>query len=50
VVRVGRVADHTLLLKGREIPLAALAEAGAPLVLRGGTRSLFSLWKGRCIR
>jgi hypothetical protein len=50
VVRVGRVADQTLLLKGREIPLAALAEAGAPLVLRGGTRSLFSLWKGRCIR
>jgi hypothetical protein len=50
VVRVGRVAEHTLLLKGHEIPLTALAEVGAPLALRGSTRSLFSLWKGRCIR
>jgi hypothetical protein len=49
VVRVGRVADHSLLLRGREIPLTALARAGAPLALRGSTRSLFGLWKDRCI-
>jgi hypothetical protein len=50
VVRVGRVADHTLLLKGREIPLTALAEAGSPLALRGSARSLFNLWKDGCLR
>jgi hypothetical protein len=50
VVRVGRVADHTLFLKGREIRLATLAEPGAPLAFAGQLRSLVGLWKGRCIR
>jgi hypothetical protein len=50
VVRVGRVANHTLILKGREIPLNTLAEPGSPLALRGQTRSRLDLWKGRCVR
>lgn len=50
VVRVGRVANHTLILKGREIPLNTLAEPGSPLALRGEARPLISLWKERCMR
>jgi hypothetical protein len=34
VVRVGRVANHTLHLKGREIPLASLAAPGTAVALR----------------
>ncbi len=33
IVRVGRVANHTLRLKGREIRLADLAEPGTPLAM-----------------
>jgi hypothetical protein len=50
VVRVGRVADHTLLIEGREVPLAGLAEPGAPIAFTGQLRSLVGLWKGRCVR
>lgn len=47
-VRVGRVADHTLRLKDREIPLLRLSEAGAPLTLRIRKASVLDFMKGRC--
>jgi hypothetical protein len=50
VVRVGRVANHTLRLKGREIRLADLAEPGTPLAMRVQNRSIYAVWKGRCVR
>ena len=50
VVRVGRVANHTLRLKGREIRLADLAEPGTPLAMRMENGSLYATWKGRCLR
>ena len=48
-VRVGRVAEHTLHLKGREIRLADLAEPGKPLTMRVRKIRMFDLLKGRCI-
>jgi len=48
-VRVGRVADHTLHLKGREIHLSALSEPGSPLTLRVRKSRLLDIMKGRCI-
>jgi hypothetical protein len=45
---VGWVANHSLHLKGREIPLARLAEAGTLLSLRIEKASRYELWKGRC--
>jgi len=50
VVRVGRVAGHTLTLKGRKIPLADLAEPGSAVSLRV-TRNSFPeiLLKGGCM-
>ena len=50
IVRVGRVANHTLHLKSRETRLAALAEPGTPLALRVQNRSIYAVWKGRCVR
>ena len=50
VVRVGRVANHTLRLKGRETRLADLAEPGTPLAMRMQNGSLYTIWKGRCLR
>jgi hypothetical protein len=50
VVRVGRVAEHTLHLKGRAIPLKDLAELGAPLSMQIHQRSRYTVWKERCIR
>jgi hypothetical protein len=50
VVRVGRVANHTLHLKGREIPLASLAPPGTAVALRSRTYSELDLWKARCLR
>jgi hypothetical protein len=47
-VRVGRVADHRLRFKGREIPLDRLAEAGVPLTLRVRKTSVLDFMKGRC--
>ncbi len=49
-VRVGRVANHTLHLKGRSIPLTELARPGAALTLQTRQRSPYTLWKERCIR
>ena len=47
-VRVGRVAEHTLHLKGREIRLADLAQPGAPLTMRVRKARMLDLIKGRC--
>jgi hypothetical protein len=47
-VRVGRVADHMLILKGREIRLADLSEPGRALTLRARKARWFDLMKGRC--
>jgi hypothetical protein len=48
-VRVGRVAEHTLHIKGRQIRLADLAEPGKPLTMRVRKIRMFDLLKGRCI-
>ena len=48
-VRVGRVADHTLHLKGREIHLADLAQPGAPLTMRVRKARMLDFMKGRCM-
>ena len=50
VVRVGRVANHTLHLKGREIPLASLSTPGTAVALRSRTYSELDVWKARCLR
>lgn len=48
-VRVGRVADHKLHLKGREIHLADLAQPGTPLTMRVRKARMLDLVKGRCM-
>ena len=48
-VRIGRVADHKLHIKGREIALSELAEPGSPLSLRIRRVSLYTMVKGRCM-
>jgi hypothetical protein len=48
-IRVGRVADHTLHFKSREIQLADLAEPGTALTMRIRKARMFDLIKGRCI-
>jgi hypothetical protein len=50
VVRVGRVAEHTLHLKGRSVPLKDVAEPGSPLSMQIHQRSRYAVWKERCIR
>jgi hypothetical protein len=50
VVRVGRVAEHTLHLKGRSVPLKDVAEPGSPLSMQIQQRSRYAVWKERCIR
>lgn len=47
-VRVGRTADHTLHCKGRDIPLAELAEPGSALTLRVRRASVLRLMKSGC--
>jgi len=48
-VRVGRVADHTLHLKGREIRLSDLSEPGSALTFRVRSARWLDVMKGRCI-
>lgn len=48
-VRVGRVAEHKLNLKGREIRLADLAPPGTPLTMRVRKARILDLVKGRCM-
>jgi hypothetical protein len=50
VVRVGRVAEHSLHLKGRSVPLKDLAQPGTPISMQIRQRSRFAVWKERCIR
>jgi len=47
-VRVGRVADHTLHFKGREIRLSDLSEPGSALTMRVRKARMLDLLKGRC--
>jgi hypothetical protein len=47
---VGWVANHSLHIKGQDIPLARLVEAGTLLSLRIEKASRYQLWKGRCIQ
>jgi len=49
-VRVGRVAEHVLYLKGREIHLSDVAEPGKALSFRVEKGSFVRVLKGRCIR
>jgi hypothetical protein len=49
-LRVGRVANHTLRLKGRDVPLAELAPPGAALAFRARRAPWWSVWKWRCLR
>jgi hypothetical protein len=48
-VRVGRVADHVLHLKGREIPLSNLSQPGSALTFRVRRARWLDLMKGRCV-
>lgn len=48
-VRVGRVADHTVHYKGRDIRLSDLAEPGSALTLRVRKSRWLDLMKSRCI-
>jgi len=47
---VGRVANHSLSIKGREIALVDLVEPGTSLSLKTHKASFFGIWKGRCLR
>jgi hypothetical protein len=45
---LGWVANHTLQIKGRNIPLTNLAEPGTLLSLRTQKMSYYDLWKNGC--
>jgi hypothetical protein len=49
VVRVGRVANHRLQLKGREIALADLADPGDGLRIHVEDYSIYHMLKGGCL-
>jgi hypothetical protein len=49
-VLVGRVANHTLHLKGRNLALSALSEPGSPVSMRPARISYYEMWRGGCIR
>ncbi len=48
VVRVGRVAEHSLRLKGQELALTQLAPPGSPLRLQVTRVGIVNLIKDRC--
>jgi len=48
VVRVGRVAEHTLRVRGMDLALSTLAPPGSPLRLQVTRASIVDLIKGRC--
>jgi hypothetical protein len=48
-VRVGRVADHTVHYKSRDIRLSDLAEPGSALTLRVRKSRFLDLMKSRCL-
>ncbi len=45
---VGWVANHSLRLKNRDVPLTRLAEPGTLVSLRIQRASRYDQWKGRC--
>jgi len=47
-VRVGRVAEHKLHFRGREIRLSDLSEPGGALTMRVRRARMLDLLKGRC--
>lgn len=47
---VGRVANHSLSLKGRQVALADVAKPGTSLSIKVRSASFFEIWKGRCLR
>ena len=49
IMRVGRVADHTVHYRGRDIRLSDLAEPGSALTLRVRKSRWLDLMKSRCI-
>lgn len=49
VVRVGRVADHRLRIREREIALADLTEPGDGLRVRSERFSIYRMMKGGCL-
>ncbi len=48
-VFVGRIAQHTLHLRGRTIALADLAQPGTAIHFIVTTDSFFERWKGGCV-
>ncbi len=46
---VGWVANHSLRIRNRQIPLKELADPGTLVALRVRAVSPFQLWKGRCM-
>ncbi len=48
VVRVGRVAEHTLHIKGTDLALAQLASPGSPLRVSAKRISIMNLVKDKC--
>jgi hypothetical protein len=49
-VFVGTVAQHSLQIKGRNIPLASLASPGEPLEFKIAKASYLHIWKGRIMQ
>ncbi|RPJ04657.1 MAG: DUF1850 domain-containing protein [Deltaproteobacteria bacterium] len=47
---VGRVANHSLRIKDREMALADLVEPGTSLSIRTFRASFVDIWKDRCLR
>jgi hypothetical protein len=47
---IGWVANHSLHLRGQDIPLARLAEAGTLLSMRIQKASRYDLWKGEFVQ
>ena len=48
-VRVGRVSDHILTIKGQQIHLSDLAEGGAGLTFQVRLAHMPEIMKGRCV-
>ena len=49
-VFVGRVANHTLHLKGRDFALHDLSEPGSSVSMRPVKVSYYDIWRGGCLR
>ena len=49
-VLVGRVANHTLHLKGRDLVLSDLSEPGTAVSMQPARISHYEMWRGGCLR